>query len=95
MIIDGVKVEADTVIFDVEELKKYVQYVKEHSESWFGELRKIRLTLCADGKVDIQYKFGEPFDRIRRITGYLTGDLNTWNDAKRAEESERVKHNYD
>lgn len=35
---------------------------------------------------------GVGFERIRRITGYLTGTLDTWNDAKRAEESERVKH---
>jgi len=30
--------------------------------------------------------------RMRRITGYLTGDLSTWNSAKRAEEKDRVKH---
>ena len=32
------------------------------------------------------------FERIRRITGYLTGTLDTWNDAKKAEEKDRVKH---
>ncbi|MCL2889572.1 MAG: anaerobic ribonucleoside triphosphate reductase, partial [Eggerthellaceae bacterium] len=36
---------------------------------------------------------GRPFERIRRITGYLVGTLDRFNDAKRAEESERVKHN--
>ena len=30
--------------------------------------------------------------RMRRITGYLTGDLNSWNSAKRAEEKDRIKH---
>lgn len=35
---------------------------------------------------------GVPFNRIRRITGYLTGNLNTWNNAKRSEEHDRVKH---
>ncbi len=35
---------------------------------------------------------GVGFSRIRRITGYLTGDLSTWNNAKKAEESQRVKH---
>lgn len=35
---------------------------------------------------------GIGFCRIRRITGYLTGDLSTWNNAKRAEEKARVKH---
>ena len=39
-------------------------------------------------------KLGEGvlFQRIRRITGYLTGDMRTWNDAKKAEEKDRVKH---
>lgn len=35
---------------------------------------------------------GVPFSRIRRITGYLTGDLSTWGSAKKHEESDRVKH---
>ncbi|MEG0682545.1 MAG: anaerobic ribonucleoside triphosphate reductase [Raoultibacter sp.] len=35
---------------------------------------------------------GAPFDRIRRITGYLVGTLDRFNDAKRAEEHDRVKH---
>ena len=35
---------------------------------------------------------GIHFERIRRVTGYLTGDLSTWNDAKRAEERDRVRH---
>lgn len=35
---------------------------------------------------------GVGFNRIRRITGYLTGDLTTWNNAKRHEEQDRVKH---
>lgn len=34
----------------------------------------------------------EPFERIRRITGYLVGDMTKWNDAKLAEEHERTKH---
>lgn len=35
---------------------------------------------------------GIPFDRIRRITGYLVGSLRRFNNAKRAEERDRVKH---
>lgn len=33
-----------------------------------------------------------PFQRLRRITGYLVGDLKRWNNGKRAEEHDRVKH---
>ena len=32
------------------------------------------------------------FERIRRITGYLAGTMDKWNDAKKAEEHDRVKH---
>jgi anaerobic ribonucleoside-triphosphate reductase len=35
---------------------------------------------------------GVKFQRIRRITGYLVGSLDRFNDAKRAEEHDRVKH---
>ena len=35
---------------------------------------------------------GVPFERIRRITGYLVGTMDKWNDAKKAEERDRVKH---
>ena len=35
---------------------------------------------------------GVPFERIRRITGYLVGTLDRFNDAKRAEVEDRVKH---
>lgn len=45
---------------------------------------------CGRGETD-----GVPFERIRRITGYLVGTLDKWNDAKRAEERDRVKHEVD
>jgi len=32
------------------------------------------------------------FERIRRITSYLVGTMDKWNDAKRAEERDHVKH---
>lgn len=35
---------------------------------------------------------GIGFERIRRITGYLVGTMDKWNDAKKAEEHDRVKH---
>ena len=35
---------------------------------------------------------GVGFERIRRITGYLVGTLDRFNNAKRAEEHDRVKH---
>ena len=35
---------------------------------------------------------GVKFERIRRITGYLVGTLDRFNNAKRTEEQDRVKH---
>ena len=39
-----------------------------------------------------RHEDGHAFERIRRITGYLVGNLDRFNNAKRAEEAERVKH---
>lgn len=43
---------------------------------------------------DAQMMVGEGvgFERIRRITGYLVGTLDRFNNAKRAEVEDRVKH---
>lgn len=35
---------------------------------------------------------GIGFERIRRVTGYLSGDIRRFNNAKRAEVKDRVKH---
>ena len=37
---------------------------------------------------------GVGFERIRRITGYLVGTVDRFNDGKRAEEHDRVKHTF-
>jgi ribonucleoside-triphosphate reductase (formate) len=39
-----------------------------------------------------EYENGPGFERLRRITGYLVGSLERWNDAKKAEEKARLKH---
>ena len=45
-------------------------------------------------KMKEEKKVGEgiKFERIRRITGYLVGTVDRFNDGKRAEERDRVKH---
>ena len=44
-------------------------------------------------QTNIEAKYGKDvkFERIRRITGYLVGTMDKWNDAKKAEEHDRVK----
>ncbi len=65
----------------------------EHCVKKFGsniELIEIEL----DGEyVNLRvHTKNQPFQRIRRITGYLVGTLDRFNDGKRAEERDRVKH---
>lgn len=72
------------------EIDEYVRRIrKKHTDRIINEL-----TLTINGKyVDIQYNYDTvPFERIRRITGYLVGTLDRFNDAKKAEESQRIKH---
>ena len=50
------------------------------------------VTVTVDGDyLEVDYHI-VPFERIRRITGYLVGTVDRWNDAKRAELHDRVKH---
>lgn len=53
-----------------------------------------KISVRVDGEyADITYDFGGvPFQRIRRITGYLVGTLDRFNNGKRAEEHDRVRH---
>lgn len=74
---------------DMQEAQIYADYLEEK----YG--RKLEtLDVHADGEyVDLNYKFCHvPFERVRRITGYLVGTMDNWNDAKTAEEKDRVKH---
>ena len=54
----------------------------------------IALDISLDGDyVDLSYQYeARPFERIRRITGYLVGTLDRFNNAKRAEVLDRVTH---
>lgn len=92
MLIDGVEVVAIGLDdFSEAEAKNYVDYVRARVAE---PLKSIRVKMCDDGKVDVSYLAkGEKFERIRRVTGYLTGDTSRWNDAKQSEEHDRVKHN--
>ncbi len=54
---------------------------------------KVEISDNGDGTCTQRFWFSKvPFNRIRRITGYLVGDLNRFNDAKAAEVRDRVKH---
>ena len=92
MKVEGVEIKVTGLDnFTEQDAKKYIDYVKMRVND---PLKAIVIKMCDDGKVDVDYTLqGEKFERIRRITGYLTGDVSSWNNAKRSEEHERVKHN--
>ncbi len=71
-----------------EEAEAYLQYARKQG----GDLKS--LLIKRDGEyADLSYTFNAPpFERIRRITGYLVGTTERWNSAKQAEEHDRVKH---
>lgn len=72
------------------EIDSYVDYLKNK----FPTKQLASLDLKIDGDyVDMDYTFDAvPFERIRRITGYLVGTVERFNNAKRSEEHDRVKH---
>ena len=72
------------------EQQEYVKYIKHKNPDKVIETLEIKL----DGDyVDLCYEYETiPFERIRRITGYLVGTLDRFNNAKRVEVGDRVKH---
>ncbi len=73
------------------EISYYAQHIRQKNPGM--EINSMTLTICDDGYVDAEYDLSPiPFERIRRITGYLVGTVDRFNDAKRAEEHDRVKH---
>lgn len=72
------------------EQQEYVKHIKKNNPDKIITALEIRL----DGEfVDLRYEYETmPFERIRRITGYLVGTLDRFNNAKRIEVGDRVKH---
>jgi anaerobic ribonucleoside-triphosphate reductase len=60
-------------------------------------MKKEKIEKVAETKVESKKTVGEGvgFERIRRITGYLVGTVERFNDGKKAEEHDRVKHTFE
>ena len=92
MIVNGTEI----IIKDLEgvseqEILAYMDYI--HQESPDDEIGTLELSPADGGHIALEYTLRPPkFQRIRRITGYLVGTTDRWNNAKRAEEHDRVKH---
>lgn len=71
--------------------EEVIAYI-ERGKSMWKTLSDIYIWITGQD-VELDYIINaQPIERIRRITGYLVGTLDRFNDAKRAEESQRVKH---
>ena len=84
----GIMFECDQ---DIDETEAQ-NYIERGLEQYGKELQSIEAHI--DGN-DIELKYhlaGVHFKRLRRITGYLVGTLDRFNNGKRAEEHDRVKH---
>ena len=75
---------------DQREVNAYIERAQKQNPNRHLEGIDIKI----DGEfVDLTYHWSPvPFERIRRITGYLVGTLDRFNNGKRAEERDRVKH---
>ncbi len=75
---------------DSREIDAYV--TRANQKYPVGTVQALDIHLDGD-YVELKYHLApRPFSRIRRITGYLVGDMSHWNNAKAAEEADRVKH---
>ena len=73
-----------------QEIDYYVASLKERNPDKY--IKTVDFTV--DGEyVDVKYTYDSvPFERIRRITGYLVGTVDRFNNGKRAEVEDRVTH---
>lgn len=81
---------ADISTIPQEEIDAYKKYVQEKYPDEI--IDEIILEFEGDDVKIETHKHSIPFNRIRRITGYLVGSLERFNNGKRAEEHDRVKH---
>lgn len=89
----------DLVYTDLEDMSQqehdaYLARVKTDNGDTLENVETIQVLRVNDEEVSLSYYVYDDwkFERIRRVTGYLTGTLDRWNDSKRAEERDRVKH---
>ena len=73
------------------EIEAYITYIQSRTVT---AVKTLTITVMPDNQVILDYTVvPQKFERIRRITGYLVGTIDRWNNAKRSEEHDRVKHN--
>lgn len=75
------------------EVLGYLYYIQACQIKTSDRIASVSIKVLPDGNCSLDYTMQPPkFQRIRRITGYLVGTLDRFNNAKRQEAEQRVKH---
>jgi len=92
MIVNGTDVTVKGIDnISEQEILAYMDFI--HKDNQHDEIEALEISAESGDNVALDYTLRPPqFQRIRRITGYLVGTLDRFNNAKRAEEHDRVKH---
>lgn len=93
----GVEVTADDLSYSLgeEQLREEIDAYIASKQLLLGNISRIELMVDKEMYLCIKPTFKHhSVERIRRITGYLVGTLDSFNNAKRGEQDMRVKHHF-
>lgn len=87
--VDGIEIQSNEQVNE-KEVRAYINYIRKNNPK--REISSVELSFDGE-EVGLGYRLQpEGFEKIRRITGYLVGTVDRFNNGKRAEEHDRVKH---
>ena len=89
-----VRVKApEGIVISEKEKEAYIEHIKKNNPH--RQIEWVEIVIDDEGYANLTYSLApKGFERIRRITGYLVGDLSRFNDSKLAEVKDRVKHSF-
>lgn len=91
--IHGLEINGMEVIFTDGESHQYAEYqaYRDYAETHYPNAKEVRIAFDGDDALIDVVLYRVPFERIRRITGYLT-PVQNFNNGKRAELADRITH---
>lgn len=87
-----VRVKApEGIVISEKEKEAYIEHIKKNNPH--RQIEWVEIAIDDEGYANLTYSLAPvDFERIRRITGYLVGTTGRWNNAKKNELKDRVKH---
>ena len=78
------------IVVSEKEKNAYIEHIKKNNPQ--RQIEWVEIAIDDEGFANLTYSLAPvEFERIRRITGYLVGTTDKWNDGKKAELKDRVK----